>query len=91
MDIKLEQKEKILRDYVALENNAFWEYFWVNVKGNHQNLKNDLGGATNLPEKDLRIYQGGIRAFDALLVLPDELLKIIQGEPETAPTGEQYE
>ncbi len=86
-----EVKEKILRDYGALENNAFWEYFWTTVRSNHQKLKNDLGSATNLPEKDLRIYQGNIRAFDAMLVLPGDLLKIVQGEPETAPEGEEYE
>jgi len=82
---------KIKRDYGAIQENAFWAYFWENVKINHQNMKDELGGATNLPEKDLRVYQGGIRAFDALLTLPDELLKILEGEPETAPTGEEYE
>ena len=91
MDIKLEQKEKILRDYVALENNAFWEYFWMNVKENKQSLLEALGGASNESDSALRVYQGGIRAFDALLGLPDALVKIIQGEPETAPTGDEYE
>jgi hypothetical protein len=89
MDIK--SREKILRDYDKLDKNAFWEYFWENVKENRQSLLEALGGATKESDSDIRVYQGGIRAFDALLTLPDALIKIIQGEPETAPTGEQYE
>lgn len=92
MDIKSEQSlQKIKRDYDKLEKNAFWEYFWINVKENRQSLLEALGGAVKEPESALRVYQGGIRAFDAILVLPDALINIIQGQPETAPIGEEYE
>jgi hypothetical protein len=83
-------KERLLQDYDNLYNNTFWDYFWENVKINRQSLLETLGGAAYEKDSDLRVYQGGIRAFDALLTLPDELLKIIKGEPETAP-GDEYE
>ena len=84
-------KEKILHDYGALEDNAFWGYFWNSVQENRQSLLEALGGAVKERDVDLRVYQGGIRAFDALLTLPETLIKILQGEPETAPEGEEYE
>ena len=83
-------KERLLQDYDNLYDNTFWLYFLENVRNNRQHILEALGGASDDSEASLRVYQGGVRAFDALLTLPDELIKIIKGEPETAP-GEEYD
>jgi len=92
MKITSEQsKERLLSDYGKLEKNKFWEYFWINVEENRKSILEALGGAINENESALRARQGNIQAFNALKDLPAALVKIIAGEPETAPTGEEYE
>jgi hypothetical protein len=83
--------EKIKRDYALILKNSFWIHFWANVEENRRNLLETLGGAANESESEVRVYQGMIRAFNALKELPDTLINILEGEPETAPQGEEYE
>ena len=88
---KEQSLDKIKRDYASLSNNSFWKHFWANVEENRMNLLESLGGAADDSESEIRIYQGMIRAFNALKDLPDTLMEILEGEPETAPQGEEYE
>ena len=95
MDIMAESAlQKLLADYGKLHNNTFWLHFLEQVDANRLDYLGQLGRATNEKEADLRVRQGYIRAFDAVLTLPETLVQMAQnkleGQSETTP-GDEYE
>jgi hypothetical protein len=86
--------KKLIADYEALQHNTFWLHYLDELAKNRQGMLEGLGGAVRETDSDLRVRQGAIRAFDAILDLPRVLTELAQnkltGQSETTP-GENYE